>query len=169
MSRRPVACGRQRGGRRTWGRGLRGVGVRLGRVAGEQRDAALPGAVGHVTGDADVPVLAPQRAPRVLHHPVVRRVLRAGRVGAVANEEDAVVEVLAAALRENTASVQLERPLVGLDGDRDRLRRDRREELLWVLGGNCTLHGCEDGYRGSPRTRGCVPSKLVTKACCAGA
>lgn len=119
--------------------------MRLDGVAREQGDAALPGAVRHVARDADVPVLAPQRAPRVLDCPEVGRVGGAGRLGAVADDEHAVVELLAAALREHAAAVQLEGALVGLHRDGDGLLRDGRQQLGRLAGRDCTQRGGEAG------------------------
>merc|ERR1711991_402284 len=61
-------------------------------------------------GELDVAVVTPRCTPRVLHEPVVL-----GSV--VADSKHTVVEVGAAAGRQDTTSVVLEGSLVGLDGN----------------------------------------------------
>jgi len=80
------------------------------RVRGLVSNAALVLVADH----ADVTSLTPRGAPGVLDLPVVL----AG-VSAVANDEDSVVEVLAASAREDTTLVHLESSLISLDGDGD--------------------------------------------------
>merc|ERR1719456_1156365 len=94
-----------------------------GRERGRLRDAALVLAADH----ADVSLLAPRAAPRVLDLPVVF-----AAVGAVADREDAVVELLAAVSVKDTALVELEAGLVRLDGDRDGLAGDGLGEVVLV-------------------------------------
>ena len=96
-----------------------------GRVRGQHEDAALAARLRVAALDEDVAVHAPRRASRVLDLPVVGAV----RVGAVARGEDAVVERGAAAAgEERPTSRAAERELVGLDGDRDWLLGDGRQE-----------------------------------------
>jgi len=82
------------------------LGSRIRRLVG---DTAFVGVSAH----ADVTIFAPGGAPGVLDFPVGRR-----RV-AVADNEDTVIQVLAANTAEDTAGVHLETSLVGLNGDRD--------------------------------------------------
>ena len=81
------------------------------------------------------PTHTPSGAPRVLHYPVVHGLAAEGRVGAVADDEHAVVEVLgrvAAALVDKDALlVEHEVVLGGVDGHRD--RSDGRQRLLESL------------------------------------
>ena len=79
-------------------------------------NTALAGGIGDAAGETDVALVAPEVAPGVLHDPVVGAVL-----AAVADDEDAVVERGAAGRVEDTAGVQLELALVGLDGNADGL------------------------------------------------
>mmetsp|Transcript_7485 Transcript_7485/g.19469 ORF Transcript_7485/g.19469 Transcript_7485/m.19469 type:complete len:469 (-) Transcript_7485:33-1439(-) len=124
-----VVGGRRRRGRRRRGRRRRrrrAHGLHAGRVRGLLRDAAHVLALDH----ADVALLAPRRAPRVLDLPVVL-----ARVGAVADDEDAVVELGAARRRvEHAALVELERRLVRLDRHRHGADRHGRLERILVLG-----------------------------------
>merc|ERR1719229_1269473 len=85
------------------------------REGGLHEDAALAlvSVLATVLADEDVAVNAPALAPRVLHLPV----LVAAR-GAVADGEHSVVEARAAGARQHTRAVELERRLIGLDGDR---------------------------------------------------
>merc|ERR1719473_2082762 len=88
-----VRGGRGAGGRRRRGGRRRAGGLDAGREGGLRGDAAHVLAADH----ADVAILAPGGAPRVLHLPVVLA------VRAVADGEDAVVELLAAAGRVEDA------------------------------------------------------------------
>ena len=79
-------------------------------------DTADAGAVAS-DGHSHVASLTPVSVPAVLHDPVLSAVL-----GAVANENDGVVDVGAAGRAvEDTAGVGHEGYVVGLDGDGDRL------------------------------------------------
>jgi len=102
-----------------------------GGVAGGQLDAALAIAavVGGTAAEQHVAAHAPVRTPAVLDLVVVR-----ARVSAVADGEHAMVQVGAAGGREHTRGVELERGLVGLDGDRDGLLRNGRNERILVGG-----------------------------------
>mmetsp|Transcript_62021 Transcript_62021/g.192532 ORF Transcript_62021/g.192532 Transcript_62021/m.192532 type:complete len:251 (+) Transcript_62021:325-1077(+) len=86
------------------------------RVGRAVLDAALA-VLGHAALEADVALLAPAAPPGVLHPPIVDAV----RVGAVAHEQHAVVELRAALLGQDAAAVELEGHLVRLDGHRHRL------------------------------------------------
>eukprot|EP00128_Syssomonas_multiformis_P003521 Colp12_sorted_trinity150504_noHs@28039 len=88
----------------------RNLEVGEGRRAGEH--AALALLLGHTSLEEDVAIHAPRRTPGVLHLVVVGAVQ-----GAVADGQDAVVQVGAAGSGEHTRLVQLEGGLVGLDGD----------------------------------------------------
>jgi len=68
------------------------------------------------TSQENVTVHAPGISPRVLDNPIV-----GARESAVADEQDTVVELGAAAgVRIDTRRIKLERFLVSFDGDRDR-------------------------------------------------
>mmetsp|Transcript_2966 Transcript_2966/g.6262 ORF Transcript_2966/g.6262 Transcript_2966/m.6262 type:complete len:340 (-) Transcript_2966:533-1552(-) len=142
---RRVGVVRRRGGRR---RRRRGAGrwrgsdrLRAGGVRRLLREAAHVLVAHH----ADVPLLAPRRAPRVLHLPVV---LPTRAVCAVPDDQHAVVEAGAARRRvEHARLVQLEGRLVRLDRDGDGLRRDGREKRLLVALGHVLVAGDGDDRR----------------------
>merc|ERR1719258_438697 len=75
------------------------------------------------------PFCPPGRTPGVLHLPELDAVRLA-----VADDEDAVVELRAASLLQHTAAVELEGLVVGLDGDADRALADGLHERLLVVG-----------------------------------
>ena len=143
--------------RRTRGWWLRGVRGGLGGVTGEREDAAEAGPRRVVAPDADIAVLTPPGAPRVFDLPVVGGGVGAGGVGAVADEEHAVIDIGAAAGVEDAAGVELERPLVGLYGDGHRLLRGRGQQLLRLVARDCMRAGrlCGGLCRGPPRRSWC--------------
>merc|ERR1719515_232495 len=92
-------------------------------------DAAFAARFGGAPLDADVALLSEGGAPGVFDLPIFLAV-----VGAVANNENAVVQVLSASLvREHTLGVVLEYLLVSLDGHRDGLLSDGGLECALCL------------------------------------
>ena len=120
---RTVCCdgcvgGRDRPARTAAAGRLHGVGRQLGEAADALPADAAP--------DADVAALAPRRAPRVLHQPVLASVRRR----AVPDGGDGVVEVRAALPAQHAAVVEPERVVLAVDGHGHGLvghgRRQRR-------------------------------------------
>ena len=96
-----------------------------GRVDGSHLDATDTFAFN--SSDLDVALITPGCVPGVLNAPVIKT---ASFVGAVSNEEDAVVETGAACGGvQYTAGVCLEDTFVGLDGDRNWLLSDGGHQL----------------------------------------
>ena len=81
------------------------------------------------TTEEDVASLAPIGTPRVLDLPEVLAALRA-----IANDKNTVVKVRAARRRHNTRRVELERRLICLYRNRNRLLGDRRHERRLGIG-----------------------------------
>merc|ERR1712159_561559 len=107
---------------------LGGLGV--GSLEGKAAGASARGVRGLL--QADVALLAPGAAPRVLNLPVAARVV-------VADRENAVVELGAAAEEAtgvDTTGVELPASASGVNGDRDGLARDGGLEAREGLGGN---------------------------------
>mmetsp|Transcript_5108 Transcript_5108/g.16878 ORF Transcript_5108/g.16878 Transcript_5108/m.16878 type:complete len:288 (+) Transcript_5108:792-1655(+) len=92
---------------------------------------------------ADVPLLAPRAAPRVLDLPEVEAGVG---IRAVAHDEHAVVELLAAHVGvQHPGLVQLEGRLVRLDGNRDGILSDRSHERVLVVDWHVLVSGQHHG------------------------
>merc|ERR1740130_293445 len=90
----------------------------LGKLAIERMPHSPPSEA--LPFNADVPILAEGRAPRVLHFPIFGAV-----VGAIANHQHAMVKLLAtSAVSQDATCVVLEDGLICFDGDRDWLLHD---------------------------------------------
>mmetsp|Transcript_62644 Transcript_62644/g.139805 ORF Transcript_62644/g.139805 Transcript_62644/m.139805 type:complete len:401 (-) Transcript_62644:246-1448(-) len=144
-----VACGRSRRRRRRWRRWRRWR-WRWARLAGHDGvrslalDATLAGAC-LATLQLHVTLLAPACTPTVLHEPVVLTAFRA-----VADYQDAMVQLGATRLAEDAALVELEGHLVCLDCHGHRLLGHSIHQRLLVVGLHVLVAGdamCWDAHR----------------------
>lgn len=124
-----VARSRRRGrrSRRSWcggGRRARRTRRTHGWVRWLHGDATLARSGGDVLGQHDVSTRAPGWAPAVLNLPV-----GLAPIGAIADDEDTMVELGATGAREHPSLVELEARLVSFDGDRNRSLLDSSHEL----------------------------------------
>ena len=97
-------------------------------VGGHLQDTAHSRVLlGHVSHNSEVALLSPVVVPRILHQPVVRALL-----GAIANQQNSVVNGVAAPSLDNAAAVEFKSYSAGIDTDGHGSELESLSQLNWV-------------------------------------